>query len=140
MIRSVSRIVFPFALAVALALWINGYDEVGDGFSAGGFAGLAAVLQYISQDHEPAARLVGARWAWRFLLGGLALSLAVLLGPTVFGLLPVTHFPAPGADVPRFGALKLHTALAFDAGVALVVYGAIVGTFDRLFAPEVDSR
>lgn len=140
MIEAVGRAVFPFALVSAAALWLKGYSHVGDGFTAGGLAGLGAAVQYFSQPAERAGRLVGARWASHLAVGGLALSLAVLLAPTAFGVDPVTHAPAAGAHVTKLGTLELHTSLLFDAGIALLVYGALVATFDRFFAPGATSR
>jgi len=133
MTESVARLLFPFAVAVAVAIWAKGYSEVGDGFSAGAFAGLGAVLQYAALDHDRAARTVGAKWVRQFVCWGLFLALAVLLGPSLLGILPVTHYPAPGEHVPTLGVIEAHTALLLDLGIALLVYGAFVGTFDRLF-------
>jgi multisubunit Na+/H+ antiporter MnhB subunit len=135
MTGSLARLLFPFTLAVAAAVWVKGYAAIGDGFSAGAIAGLGAVVQYVCLDHDEAAGRVGARWAWKFAGGGLTLVLLVGIGPTLFGVLPVTHAPAPGRSVVELGILKLHTATLFDLGVAILVYGALVGTFDRLFPP-----
>lgn len=128
-----ARLLFPMSLIIAAALWLRGYSEVGDGFSAGAVAGLGAVIQYVIRNHHAAARAVGARWALRLLALGLFSVVALLMAPALAGHPPVTHLPRPGAHVVRFGLLELHTALIFDLGVAMVVYGAIVATFDRLF-------
>lgn len=133
MTELIAKILFPFALVVSMALWIKGYAEVGDGFSAGAVAGLGAIVQYVCLDHNQAHRIVGAQWAWRFISSGLLLILLLLLAPTFFGIAPVTHFPGPGEKVIKLGALELHTAMVFDFGVGLLVYGVLVGTFDELF-------
>ena len=129
----VARLLFPFSLVFAAALWAKGYADVGEGFSAGATAGLGAIVQYIFLNHETAARRVGARWAWPCVSFGLIGVLAITFGPLVFGFPPVTHFPRPGREVISFGVAEVHTAMAFDLAIAVLVYGMFVGTFDRLF-------
>ncbi len=135
MIDLVARLVFPFSLVVALGLWSTGYAGVGDGFSAGAMAGLGAVTQYTCRDREMARRVVGARWVWDLLRAGLLVALLMTLLPVFFGAAPVTHVPRPGRPVASFGALELHSTALYDLGVAVLVYGVFVGTFDRLFPP-----
>lgn len=129
----VARAVFPLLLAAALALWARGYAEIGDGFSAGAIAGTGAVLMFVACDHGMARRRTGAGAAPALLALGLLLALLVVLAPVAFGLPPVTHFPRPGSEAHRFGALELHTAALFDLGIAVTVYGATVVAFDQLF-------
>jgi multisubunit Na+/H+ antiporter MnhB subunit len=131
----VARIIFPFTIITGLALWARGYTQVGDGFAAGAVAGLGAVLQFVALDVNAARRRVAARCAPAFLVGGLMVTLLVTLAPLAWGLPPVTHIPAPGEKSLTLGALDLHTAALFDLGVGFAVYGAIVGTFDRLYPP-----
>ena len=140
MIAFVARAIFSFTLVAAVALLLRAYADIGDGFSAGALAGLGAVLQYVAHDYGTARRRVAARLAPTFLALGLLLTLLVTLVPIAAGLPPVTHFPRPGSDVAHLGALELHTGGLFDLGVAVAVYGAVVGTFDRLFLPRRGSR
>lgn len=134
MIELVARALFPLSLVIAVALWIKGYSDVGDGFSAGAVAGLGAVIQYVSLDRRRAARVVGAAWAVRLLGAGLLIVvLVVIVIPPLLGHPPVSHVPPPGAEVVEFGSLELHSTLLFDLGVGLIVYGGIVATFDQLF-------
>lgn len=135
MTDSVARLIFPFAIVAALALWARSYADVGDGFSAGAVAGLGAALQYVALDHDRARRRTRAGWAPVFLAAGLLTALVVVLAPLAAGLPPVTHFPRPGSSVVSLGVLELHTAALFDLGVAVAVYGALAGTFDSLFPP-----
>lgn len=132
----VARAIFAFTLVTAVVLLLRAYAGIGDGFSAGALAGLGAVLQYVALDYESARRFVAARLAPVFLVGGLMLTLTVVFAPMVAGLPPVTHFPRPGSEAVTIGVLELHTGGLFDLGVALAVYGAVVGTFDRLFPPQ----
>lgn len=133
MIEGIARLLFPFSLAVAAAIWAKGYVAIGDGFSAGAVAGLGAIAQYVCLDHAHAQRIVGARWAWWLAEVGLLVALLVALGPTLVGVAPVTHVPGPGERVMQVGIIELHTALLFDGAVAVLVYGLLVATFDRLF-------
>lgn len=133
MIQLVGRMIFPFALMVSAALLVKGYADVGDGFSAGIVAGLGAVAQYVCLDHTRARRTVGAAWVWPMATLGLLLALLTVLTPVFAGLPPVYHVPRPGEHVPTIGTLELHTAVLFDAGVLVLVYATLVGTFDRLF-------
>lgn len=133
MTGGIARVIFPLSLMAALALWARGYAEAGDGFSAGVVAGAGAALLYVTLDHADARRrTAGGKSRW-FLLGGLVVTLGVALGPLALGLPPVTHWPPPGAEVRTLGVLELHTAALFDLGIAFAVYGAVVGTLDRLF-------
>ena len=87
---------------------------------------------------EPAPRVLSF-WDQSAFWANLGVSLFAfsgaytVLAPAVFGLPPVTHFPRIGREVQSLGILELHTAAAFDVGVGISVYGAIVSTFDRLF-------
>ncbi len=135
----VVRFVFSVGLIVGAALVLTGYVQVGDGFSAGALAGLGAVAVYAGLERGQAARVVGARWAWHLVCGGLLLTLAVVLAPICVGLAPVYHWPPPNAPVTRWGVLELHTAVLFDIGVGVLVYGSLVGTFGQLF-PYIEDE
>lgn len=135
MIVLVARMVFPFAFVLAIGLWAKGYAAVGDGFSAGATAGLGAMIQFVCREHREAARAVGARWAWHLATSGLLLTVAVAVTPVFFGAAPVTHLPRAGGQVIKIGVVDLHTALLFDLGVGVAVYGVLIGIFDRLFPP-----
>ena len=135
MTERIARLAFPCALGTGVAILAKSYAGVGDGFSAGAVAGLGAVVQFVCLDHQRAAAIVGARWARRLLVGGLLLALAVAVGPSLLGTAPVTHAPGPGDHVVRLGAVEIHTALLFDLGTAVCVYGALVGTFHHLVPP-----
>lgn len=135
----IARIVFPFALVVAFALVAKGYAHVGDGFSAGAVAGLGAVVQLVVLERSRARRLIGAHMNRGLIGAGLMMVLAVVLGPMAFGYPPVTHFPQPGQHVTKLGVIELHTALPFDIGTALLVYGAVIAVFDRML-PEFEGE
>ena len=133
LVRWVSRLVLVPALLVALAVLVKGYREVGDGFAAGVVAALALVLQYLAFGYREAERTLPGRHAAPVAFGGLALALLVAFVPLLRGDAPLTHSPGPGEPVIHVGTLELLTAVAFDAGVFLLVVGVSVGMV-RAFA------
>jgi len=133
-IQSVSRMLLPPALVVAVAVWLKGYVEAGDSFGAGVLAALAVLLQYVASGREAARRLPGVRYAPQVAGVGLLLLLGVAFVPYLGGYPPVTHFPRPGQPVAHFGTVELHTAVVFDAGIFLVVMGFVVTAIDGLFS------
>lgn len=134
----VARLVLPFSIVVGFALWSRGYSSIGDGFSAGAVAGLGAVAQYVLLDYGEAKRRTLANYALQLLAAGLFLCLAVALAPLVWGQPPVTHLPRPDGKPVALGVLKFHSATLFDLAVAISVYGAVTGTFDRLLSRKAD--
>ena len=73
-------------------------------------------------------RLAWVGRAYRLAVAGLVLMAATVLPPVVFGLPPVWHLPRPEEHVTKLGPLELHTALAFETGVALAVCGFVVAS------------
>jgi hypothetical protein len=49
----------------------------------------------------------------------------------------LTHYPPPGSEVIYLGTLEVITAVAFDAGIFLLVFGFAVGTI-RLVSLTMD--
>src|SRR5690606_3900315 len=113
-------------------LLIKGSVQAGDGFSAGLLAGLGAITQYVTLGRERARSVVRIGAAWPIMASGLAVTLMTVLGPSLAGLPPLTHFPRPSRAVVSLGTLKLHTALLFDLGIACVVFGAVVLIVDAI--------
>lgn len=136
MIPHLARLAFFASVPFAAALWAKGYVANGDGFAAGILAGLGAVAASVAgrdEEGDPAwVAVPGARIAHGAMVLGLVVVLFTAFLPTLFGHPPVAHFPAPGAHVTKLGTLELHTALIFDAGIALLVFGAVVRAFEHL--------
>ena len=124
-----ARALFAPILVVAAAFLVKGYAATGGGFAAGVVASLGVLLQYFALGFEEAERrLAWVGRAYRLAVAGLVLMAATVLPPVVFGLPPVWHLPAPGEHVTKLGPLELHTALAFETGVALAVSGFVVAS------------
>lgn len=127
MTQLVARLLLAPTFAVAAALLVKGYADVGDGFSAGVVAALGVLLQYVAFGRREAERLLPLRYAPLVAMLGLLLALVVAFAPTLWGQPTFTHYPRPGLEPVHVGTLELITAVAFDVGVFLLVFGVAVG-------------
>lgn len=139
MTRVVARVLLLPIFMTAAAVLVKGYVEPGDGFSAGVIAALGILLQFLAFGREEARKLPFVRHAPAIAFAGLLLSLAVAAAPLFLGDAAMTHYPEPGSKPIYLGTLELITAVAFDVGVFLLVFGFAVGTlaiFARAIAEE----
>jgi multisubunit Na+/H+ antiporter MnhB subunit len=112
---------------LAAAIIVKGYNDVGDGFSAGVIVALAIALRYVTWGAERTERsLPVLRRAPAIAVGGLLIALAVGFSGVAFGDPPFTHLPAPGEAVVTIGTFELITAVAFDVGLFALVTAALV--------------
>jgi multisubunit Na+/H+ antiporter MnhB subunit len=132
MTRTVAKLLFLPSLLIALATLVKGYADTGDGFTAGVIAGLAVLLQMIVLGRDEAARMLPLRWAPRIAGAGLAIALLDALAPLAFGRPLMTHMPPAGVEPIHLGSLELLTAVLFDVGVFLLVFGFSVAAIDLL--------
>jgi multisubunit Na+/H+ antiporter MnhB subunit len=127
MTRFVSRLLLAPSFAVAAAVLVKGYADVGDGFSAGVIAALGILLQYVAFGWVESDRLLPVRYAPAAAVAGLLLALVVAFLPLLWGEPAFTHYPRAGTEPIHVGTLELITAVAFDIGVFLLVFGVAVG-------------
>jgi multisubunit Na+/H+ antiporter MnhB subunit len=121
------------AVVVALALIVKGYQDTGDGFSAGVIVALAIALRYVVLGVDEAERgLPVLRYAPQTAACGLLVALVVGFAPVAAGEPPFTHYPRPGEHVVHLGTFELLTALVFDVGVFLLVTGALTMVLHHL--------
>jgi multicomponent K+:H+ antiporter subunit A len=124
MLAQMMQPLLPLLLAVAAFIFLRGHNLPGGGFVAGLVVAVALVLQYMSRG------LAFAQSRMRFdmvrLLGaGLALCTLTGLVPMLLGRAFLTsahthvHLPA-GVE------FELASAMAFDAGIAMVVVASLV--------------
>jgi multicomponent Na+:H+ antiporter subunit B len=139
MTRVAARLLLAPTVVIAIAILVKGYSDVGDGFNAGVIAALGVLLQYLAFGYREAERMLPVRLAPAGAIAGLMLALVVTFAPLAWGDPPLTHLPAPGADVVHLGTLELLTAVAFDIGVFLLVFGAAVGII-RTIALAAERR
>jgi len=130
--RAVARLLLPVTMMVAAAILIKGYADVGDGFSAGIVASLGVLLQYVAYGPALPGKLAVVRHATMISLAGLFLALSVAFVPVFFGDPVLTQYPRPGKHVIHIGSIELLTAVAFDIGVFLLVFGFAVGVIDLI--------
>jgi multisubunit Na+/H+ antiporter MnhB subunit len=130
MTQTIARLLLAPSLMVAAAVLVKGYADTGDGFSAGVIAALGILLQYLAFGVEISRQLPVVRWVRESALVGLLISLVVTFLPVVRGEAVMTHAPAPNAKVIHVGSLELITAVVFDVGVFLLVFGFAVGSID----------
>jgi multisubunit Na+/H+ antiporter MnhB subunit len=143
MTRKISRLLLLPTLVMAAALLVKGYTQPGDGFSAGVVASLGVLLQYVSFGREEAEKLPLVRHAGTIAFVGLLVALSLAIVPLFLGDAVLTHYPPPGAKVLHLGTLEILTAVLFDVGVFLLVFGfalGVLGTFARVFAEEEIRR
>ncbi|MGH2535557.1 MAG: MnhB domain-containing protein [Thermomicrobiales bacterium] len=132
MTRAVARLLLMPSWMIAAAVLVKGYTDTGDGFSAGVIAALGVLIQFLAFGPEATADLPPVRFAREITLTGLLLSLAVAFLPVLWGEAPMTHFPRPGEEVTHFGTLEILTAVVFDIGVCLLVFGFMLGVVDLI--------
>ena len=132
MTRAIARMLLLPIFMVAAAILVKGYAEVGDGFGAGIIATLGILLQYTALGRDEARELPPVRVAPAIGLAGLVVALLVAFVPVLRGEAIMTHSPPPGAAVIHLGTLELLTAVAFDVGVFLLVFGFAVGAIDLI--------
>jgi multicomponent Na+:H+ antiporter subunit A len=140
--RTVARLLYLPTLLVATAILVKGFVQTGDGFSAGVVAALGVLLRYLAYGHEEAGRLLPVRYATAIAFAGLLVALGVAAAPLFLGDAPLTHYPPSGSEPIHLGTLELMTAVLFDAGIFLLVFGFAVGVvsfFARVIAAEEQS-
>ncbi|MDP8949992.1 MAG: sodium:proton antiporter [Actinomycetota bacterium] len=137
MTRVVARLLLLPTLMAAVAILVKGYAEPGDGFSAGVVAALAILLQYLAFGREQVERLLPVKSPGNVAFAGLLLALGLAAFPLFMGEPPLTHYPPPGSKVIYLGTLEIITAVAFDVGIFLLVFGFATGAI-RLVAHAMD--
>ncbi|MBX3300821.1 MAG: monovalent cation/H+ antiporter subunit A [Nitrospira sp.] len=125
-----ARVLLPFALLVAVYVFLRGHNLPGGGFLAGLVAALALVMQYMGDGLRPI--LARVRIDFLALIGaGVLLAgvtgLASMLAGAPFLTSATGHW-----RIPLIGDLTLASAIAFDLGVFMVVLGATLLTLTAL--------
>jgi multicomponent Na+:H+ antiporter subunit A len=119
----------PLAIVVATFLFFAGHNRPGGGFAAGLVLGAVVALRTVAGLQRPTTSL-GLLSAGGVIVG------VVALAPLVGGDVLLDQVVIEGT-VPVLGKIKSGTALAFDAGVTLIVVGLVVAVLDGLGAGEL---
>lgn len=138
--QTVARLLFLPIMMVALATLIKGYGDTGDGFTAGVIAGLGMLIQFLAFGEAAMERVLPIHHAFGVAFGGLVLALAVTFVPVVLGDPILTHAPEPFASVIHIGRIELITAVVFDIGVFLLVFGFVVSALGMIGRVEPRSQ
>ncbi|WP_298180494.1 MnhB domain-containing protein [Saccharomonospora sp.] len=136
-----ARLLLAPSVAVAVALLVKGYSEVGDGFSAGMIVALTVALQYVALGASTAERVLPLlRLSPILMIGGLLMSLIVAFFPLALGKPPFSHLPEPGRHVTTVGTLELFTPLAFDVAIFCLVVGVLTTMLHQFASTEEETE
>jgi len=116
-----SHLLFPLALAVSAYLFLRGHNQPGGGFIAGLVLAMPLLLQYVIQGSKYVESRLGFDYS-RCIGIGLVFALATGLAAMLWGYPFLTSGHADPV-LPLIGAVSLTSALVFDIGVYLVVFG-----------------
>ncbi|HEX5367281.1 MAG TPA: hydrogen gas-evolving membrane-bound hydrogenase subunit E [Acidimicrobiales bacterium] len=122
------RVVFSAVVVGSIYLLFAGHNQPGGGFVGGIVAGAAVALLYVAGGIDDVRRVSRAR-PWTVLGGGLLLSALTVVVPLALGGAPL-EAARWEADLWLLGHVKATSALAFDAGVYLLVVGLVLMVFE----------
>ena len=116
-----AQILFPLTLTVSVFLFLRGHNAPGGGFIAGLVLAVPLLIQYVIQG----AASVESRFGFDYIRCiGVGLIVAALSGlaSMLFGV-PFLTSGHLDLQLPLIGELPLASAIGFDTGVYLVVFG-----------------
>jgi multicomponent K+:H+ antiporter subunit A len=123
MLVAASRIILPLTLTVGIYLFLRGHNQPGGGFIAALVVAIAFLVQYLAAgfDWSDARKRFGEHQ----LIGwGVLVAMATGLGSFVFGA-PFLTSTFAYFSLPLIGKFELASAMLFDTGVFLTVFGAV---------------
>ena len=124
MLVMASRIILPLTLTVGIYLFLRGHNQPGGGFIAALVVAIAFLVQYLAAgfDWSDARRKFGEH---QLIAGGVLVAMATGLGAMVLGEPFLTSW-FDYFSLPLIGKFELASAMAFDTGVFLTVFGAVM--------------
>jgi multisubunit Na+/H+ antiporter MnhB subunit len=134
--KMVARMILLPVYLIAIGILVKGYADTGDGFSAGAVAALGVGLQIMVFGPQEIDRLPLVRFAPAGTFAGLAIALVTVFVPAIRGQALFTHWPPAGEHAVHFGTLEFITAVVFDVGVFLIVFGFGVGIIGAIARAE----
>jgi multicomponent K+:H+ antiporter subunit A len=119
-----SRIILPLTLTVGIYLFLRGHNQPGGGFIAALVVAIAFLVQYLAAgfDWSDARKRFGEH---QMIGWGVLVAMATGLASLAFG----ANFLTSTFDyfkLPLIGKFELASAMAFDTGVFLTVFGAVM--------------
>lgn len=130
MLVMASRIALPLTLTVGIYLFLRGHNQPGGGFIAALVVAIAFLLQYLAAGYQwsDARRRVGSHM---MIASGVLMAMATGLGSLAFGANFLTS-TFQYFSLPLIGKFELASAMLFDTGVFLTVFGAVILTLKQL--------
>ena len=124
MLVAASRIILPLTLTVGIYLFLRGHNQPGGGFIAALVVAIAFLVQYLAAgfDWSDARKRFGEH---RLIAWGVLVAMATGLGSFVFGA-PFLTSTYDYFSLPLIGKFELASAMLFDTGVFLTVFGAVM--------------
>lgn len=122
--QTLTRLLFPLMLMVAVFIFLRGHNLPGGGFIAGLIASVALISQYLANGIDwtnERLRVDMHRIIWLGLLIATATGMVSMLLGYPFLTSAFTYL-----NWPVVGKFEVASAIAFDLGVFLVVVGATV--------------
>jgi len=116
-----AQIMFPLTLTVSIFMFLRGHNAPGGGFIAGLILAVPLLIQYVIQGTES----VESRFGFDYIRCiGIGLLVAVASGSAsmLFGV-PFLTSGHLDLHLPLIGEVPLASAIGFDIGVYLVVFG-----------------
>ncbi|MEZ5536254.1 MAG: monovalent cation/H+ antiporter subunit A [Thiolinea sp.] len=123
-LQSLSRLLFPFMLMIAVFIFLRGHNLPGGGFIAGLIAALAIILQNLSNGIVWTAKRLKADMH-QVIAAGLFFAIGTGLVAMTLGY-PFLTSTFTYLYWPVVGKFEVASAMMFDLGVFLVVVGATV--------------
>ncbi|MFN4020428.1 MAG: monovalent cation/H+ antiporter subunit A [Erythrobacter sp.] len=124
MLVMASRIALPLTLTVGIYLFLRGHNQPGGGFIAALVVAIAFLLQYLAAGYDwtDRRRRFGEH---QMIAWGVLVAMATGLGSLAFGANVLTSTFAY-FSLPLIGKFELASAMLFDTGVFLTVFGAVM--------------
>jgi multicomponent K+:H+ antiporter subunit A len=130
MLVMASRIILPLALTVGIYLFLRGHNQPGGGFVAALVIAIAFLVQYLAAgfDWSDARRRFGEH---QMIAWGVLTAMATGLAAMVLGA-PFLTSAYDYFALPLIGKFELASAMLFDTGVFLTVFGAVMLALQQL--------
>jgi multicomponent K+:H+ antiporter subunit A len=124
MLVAASRIILPLTLTVGIYLFLRGHNQPGGGFIAALVVAIAFLVQYLAAgfDWSDARKRFGEH---QLIAWGVLVAMATGLGAMVLGHPFLTSW-FDYFSLPLIGKFELASAMLFDTGVFLTVFGAVM--------------
>lgn len=123
-LQTTTKVVFFIIFLFSIHIFFAGHYTPGGGFVGGLLTAGAIILLLLAFDLKTVQKALPFNFTIVSAIG-LVLALGTASASIFFNVPFFTH-AFDDFDLPLFGVSSLHTAMAFDAGVYLVVVGATI--------------